>query len=445
MWLSPRFLILLLLGTLVAIGVQGQTITEFPVSGPYPVPDSITSGPDGNLWFTEQCGFAHLCEGKICRITPAGVITEFSAEGMWPGGIAAGPDGNLWFTMGSLIGRISPTGDVTRFPLSKLSAGPGIVAGPDGSLWFTGSDTSGSKIGRITTTGVITSFAIPPPDRWPYGIAAGPDGNLWFTLGYNDFEEVAGNGKIGRITPTGVITLFTIPTDYSGPAHIAAGPDGSLWFTEPWSNRIGRITTTGVITEFTVPTPDSWPFAIAAGPDGAVWFTHADKVGRISTSGEIIEFSIPTANAGLSGITSGPDGNIWFAEANVNKIGRLALGGVPAACVADSTTLCLTGARFQARVTWTTSDGRTGAGKAASLTGNAGYFWFFSSDNVEVMVKIVDGRALNSNYWVFIGGLTDVHVVVTVTDTATGAVRTYTNPMRVAFQPIQDTTTFRGP
>lgn len=253
-------------------------------------------------------------------------------------------------------------------------------------------------------------------------------------------------GKIGRITPTGVITLFTIPTANSGAAHIAAGPDGDLWFTEPWDNRIGRIATNGVISEFTVPTIDGWPYGIAAGPDGAVWFTNvgANKIGRITTSGEVTEFSIPTANAGPSGITSGPDGNIWFTEAGGKKIGRLT-PGVAGACAPDSTTLCLSNARFQARANWTTSDGRSGAAQAVSLTGSAGYFWFFSSDNVEVMVKIVDGCALNSNYWVFAGGLTDAHVVITVTDTTNGAVRTYTNPLGVAFQPIQDTTTFRGP
>jgi len=43
---------------------------------------------------------------------------------------------------------------------------------------------------------------------------------------------------------------------------------------------------------------------------------------------------------------------------------------------------------------------------------------------------------------VFAGGPTDVNVVVTVTDTQTGATRTYTNPQSIAFQPIQDTGAF---
>jgi len=47
-----------------------------------------------------------------------------------------------------------------------------------------------------------------------------------------------------------------------------------------------------------------------------------------------------------------------------------------------------------------------------------------------------------NGYWVFAGGLTDVRVTLTVTDTQTGAVKTYTNPIGTPFQPIQDTSAF---
>jgi hypothetical protein len=79
------------------------------------------------------------------------------------------------------------------------------------------------------------------------------------------------------------------------------------------------------------------------------------------------------------------------------------------------------------------------------LTSDTGYFWFFSSSNVEMVVKAVTGCGLNSRYWVFAGGLTNVNVVMTVTDTQTGAVKTYTNPQSTAFQPLQDTSAFVCP
>ncbi|HXO41055.1 MAG TPA: hypothetical protein VN999_06395, partial [Thermoanaerobaculia bacterium] len=65
--------------------------------------------------------------------------------------------------------------------------------------------------------------------------------------------------------------------------------------------------------------------------------------------------------------------------------------------------------------------------------------WFFSSDNVEVLVKMMNGCVLDSSYWVFAGGLTNANVVITVTDAKTGAMKQFHNPQGTPFQPIQDT------
>jgi hypothetical protein len=113
-----------------------------------------------------------------------------------------------------------------------------------------------------------------------------------------------------------------------------------------------------------------------------------------------------------------------------------------AACTADATTLCLNNHRFKVQTQWTTSDAQTGAGQAIALTDDTGYFWFFGANSVEMVVKVVNGCVVNSNYWVFAGGLTNVNVVMTITDMQTGAVRTYTNTQGVAFRPIQDTSAF---
>jgi hypothetical protein len=80
------------------------SISEFATPTPYSYPEVITSGPDGNLWFTEQSA------NKIARATPDGSITEFPIQTPNAGlmGITAGPDGNLWFTeySGNKIGSL---------------------------------------------------------------------------------------------------------------------------------------------------------------------------------------------------------------------------------------------------------------------------------------------------------------------------------------------------
>lgn len=108
-------------------------------------------------------------------------------------------------------------------------------------------------------------------------------------------------------------------------------------------------------------------------------------------------------------------------------------------CTPNATTMCLNNDRFAVSAAWRTTGGQTGNGTATKLTSDTGYFTFFSSTNVEVVIKVLDACGLNSRYWIFAGGLTDVNVTLTVRDTKTGTTRTYANPLGVAFQPIQDT------
>ena len=107
------------------------------------------------------------------------------------------------------------------------------------------------------------------------------------------------------------------------------------------------------------------------------------------------------------------------------------------------TQLCLGGGRFAVDVTWRTDDGNSGVGHPVPLNDGSGSFWFFQEDNTEVDVKVIDACGIESNrYWVFAAGLTNVEVVVTVTDTEAGQVRHYFNPQGKAFAPVQDTDAF---
>ncbi|TMB98088.1 MAG: hypothetical protein E6J40_06950 [Chloroflexi bacterium] len=307
-------------------------IGEFGVPTFNSVPEGITLGSDGNLWFTEfQAGGGQ----RIGRITPTGTVTEFSGLTGAPFWITAGPDGNLWFTETSnAVGEMTTAGVlVGEFALPLGGSGlDQIAAGSDGNLWIT--EFSGNRIGKVSTAGVVTDVATLTAGAGPTAIAGGPDGNLWFT------EQSA--GKIGRITTGGVVTEFGGLSANSTPAGIAVGPDGNLWFTEFDGNRIGRITLDGAVSEFAVPTFNSEPGSLAAGPDGNVWFTeqNANKIGRMSPGGAVLdEFEIPTPGAGAGAITAGPDQALWFTERLTNKIGRIAPPAVTA-----STTLTYTGA-----------------------------------------------------------------------------------------------------
>jgi streptogramin lyase len=260
-------------------------------------------------------------EGR-CLLSGVSAVTEFSTSSNRNWGITTGPDGNVWFTgsNSNQIGMINPTTDaVSEFAIPTSGSGPrGITAESDGNLWFT--ENGASKIGMINpTTDAITEFATPTANSGPQDITAGPDGNLWFT------ENAA--GKIGVINPTTrTISEFRIPTTNSGPWGIAAGPDGNLWFAENGANKIGMINpTTHAITEFPIPNGDDYPYEIAKGPDGNLWFTGESKsIGDINPTTHVITL-FPTDNSviELGGVTAGPDGNVWFAEVGPRNIARI--------------------------------------------------------------------------------------------------------------------------
>ena len=105
--------------------------------------------------------------------------------------------------------------------------------------------------------------------------------------------------------------------------------------------------------------------------------------------------------------------------------------GISGSCVASATTLCLQDNRFAVEVEWDAPDEpATGAGRTLPALGTSetGFFWFFDSGNVELSVKLLDGRAINDRFWFFWGGLSDVSYRVRVLDTVTGTESLYTNP-----------------
>jgi virginiamycin B lyase len=108
-----------------------------------------------------------------------------------PQSVVTGPDGNLWFTEsnGNAIGRMTTRGGLTQFALPSGSSPEGITRGPDGGMWFT--EQSGNRIGRMSTDGILTEVEMPTSSSQPFGITTGRDGRLYFT-------EYGGN-RVGKV------------------------------------------------------------------------------------------------------------------------------------------------------------------------------------------------------------------------------------------------------
>ncbi len=270
--------------------------------------DRIVPGPDGNMWFNQV--------GGLGRITPAGVVTEFSLDASGPEALAWGPDGNVWFTVPSdaAIYRMSPTGAVRRF-----SAGL----------------TPGSS---------------------PLGIAAGPDGNMWFA----ESED-----RIGRITPAGKITEFSYGiTRGSEPVDIAAGPDGSMWFTETGASRIARITTTAepgvaILTRrgrVGAGGATSVTLSCAAGTKpcvGAVDLTTTIRVRERPAGSKRVRTVTKTVTAGRSGRFEVAAGQRADVRVRLTAVGRSRLARSAAGRLATALRAASTGGDVRRRFTLT--------------------------------------------------------------------------------------------
>lgn len=308
----------------------------FPLLRPHYGQGTITAGADGNLWFTE--------ERKIARVTPSGVLTEFSAE--FPSGpIITGPDRSTWFTEmapqgGYKLVRMSVRGEREVFAENQLDTSSALLVGPDGNLWI----GEARSITKVSPTGEISTFSLPSPSQavpgadHGFGIMAltsGADGNLWFVENITFADPPAIQGALlGRIALSGVISEFPVVLD-RGPAPslgggigwrrsvLTSGPDGNLWFLG-YDGQVSRITPKGVITHVQVPeqTIQETP-AIIAGADGNLWFsTGVGKIGRVTPSGVVTLFPL-SPQARIGGLASGPDGRIWFLRADNTLSGSI--------------------------------------------------------------------------------------------------------------------------
>jgi virginiamycin B lyase len=253
------------------------------------------------------------CSGPIGSSGHPSIIAEYSVPGDSSDfmSMTTGPDGALWFTdIGSnAIGRIDPASQVLRrFPLPAPHSNPmGIAVGSDGALWF--AETSTSMIGRISTSGELREFATPWGRIAPYTLAAGPDGALWFSA--------SGEG-LGSITTDGHLSLHALPSTYVDIRWMVTGPDRNIWFIDNHLGGYDRRSPAGTVSRFHL--SDGSPRAILSCPDGHLWMPSYGPLGsretyrifRVSTDGRAVEHRLPNPDPAEEATVPTPRPGIAF-------------------------------------------------------------------------------------------------------------------------------------
>ncbi len=288
-------------------------------------------------------------------------------------------------------------------------------------------DLAASPIRRLVLLGLVGLTA-----ATALGIAAGP-------AAAQGLQPIARPPLAAAPAPQPPQMPAQSPADISFPptpvGQTAVIPCASLCITDP-NGPSGNCNGSGTVS---ITQALSAPFSVGnfrtTTSPGSCTGTAVTLPTNLSAGQYLVyDFSFaPTTSGGFSS-------NLVFDNNLTYTLTGSTTSGAP--CVASATTLCLNNSRFQVQAQWQTADGTSGQAQVVDLTTDTGYMWFFASSNVELVLKVLNGCPLNNSFWVFAGGLTNVRVLITVTDTVTGTVKSFMNPQGTAFQPIQDTSAF---
>ncbi|MEM8963259.1 MAG: spondin domain-containing protein [Acidobacteriota bacterium] len=289
----------------------------------------------------------------------------------------------------------SPSSHPVSFPPNPHFSGLiGGVHNADAVIW---------RQGGIASTGIERMAEV--------GAQSPLDNEVEALISAGQARQVIRGGGLAN-SPGGVSTSFTASLDHplvSLVSMLAPSPD---WFVGVSGLSLlegGDWVEQKVVSLYT------WD----AGTDSGTNYTSSD----FNTS----------PKQPITRLTTGPFTN------NDTPVGRFTFTRVDSP---EPPALILNDGRFRITAEWMDFDLTRARARPMALTEDTGYFWFFNEENVEVVVKVLDGCAINNRFWVFAGGLTNVEIELKVEEIATGQVNIYPNILGDAFQPVQDSTAF---
>ena len=390
--------------------------TEPPLRDPQ-LTDAVAV--EGRLLFAAQ-GWLWATDGSAAGtrvLAPRAALPDVGA--------AAVIDGTLLFTAEDGLGAArlwrsdgTPEGTmpVSFDALGQVPTRPAELTVADGRLFFAADTDVGRELVAIARADVtVPRLALRPDERFEVTVTwRKPDGS-------------EGVGTPERLTAdTGVFWFFREENlELMIKVLDGRGNNGHFWvFYGALSN-----------VEYGITVVDT---------ETGAFKSYANPPGRFASVGDTRAFPAPGGSAAADDgalLREAVDGLARLTESDAGDLpeGRSDLG-----CRNLRDVMCLQGFRFLVEAEWEKPDGETGVGTPTNLTLDTGTFWFFREENVELMVKVLDGRNNNGHFWVFYGALSNVRYTLTVTDLFTGARRTYENPQG-DFASVGDTRAFADP
>lgn len=233
-----------------------------------------------------------------------------------------------------------------------------------------------------------------------------------------------------------------------------SGDTGYFWFTDPANVELmvkvldGRTLNGSFWVFYGALSNLEYTLTVTDSVTGKVK-TYSNPSGQFASVGDTTAFPAPAGAAVAPDVEGslvdlGDAGDLSNVSDVSDASDLTAVTKAATACAAGPTALCLSASRFRVQLAWNDGRGHTGSGQAVPLSADTGYFWFTSANNIEVVIKILDARTFNNHFWIFYGALSNLEYTLTITDTVTGAVKTYHNPQG-RFGSVGDTSAIPGP
>jgi hypothetical protein len=193
----------------------------------------------------------------------------------------------------------------------------------------------------------------------------------------------------------------------------------------------------------------------------AAGLTNVDVTIRVTDTltGEVVERRSPLATpfapildtgafATCDAVEPPPPSGIAAPAVEPSMVADLApasdAAAVSGTCTPDPNHLCLVDGRFKVKAIYRSTPPDPYPFYDVSLvplSPDVGYGYYFSADNVELLIKMLDACDQYGQFWFFATGLTNVFTTIEVEDTTTGVKKTYPG-VEGPFQPIIDIATF---
>lgn len=249
----------------------------------------------GNKWFNEA-DFSDATGGKLGRLSPSGVITEWAVPtvGAEIEEIALDHEGNLWFAeQGNIsfnpspnkVGRLNPhAATITEYTSPTPNSRPaGIIVAADDTIWF--SEHAADKIAHLfpnkargVTTHVIPvqSKSSPSPSSQP-GVPGAPTNPVKTTV-------PAVTAKISKTISQGIVE-YNLPHTGSraNTEDMRFDSQGNLFYENDATAQIGELVLHDcddptIIHEWTIPHGVGF-YNIEFSITGALWISDVANYG----------------------------------------------------------------------------------------------------------------------------------------------------------------------